>query len=123
MRLWRRSPRDPASDKTMSEPVLDLTEIIGLYKEDARKSVARMRTAVQHWEDVITGGPAGLELRKLAHQLRGSGRTYGFRDVTRLGKALEHLMIKLQAKKIPSSDRLRALISKYVDRLATVFDE
>jgi chemotaxis protein histidine kinase CheA len=107
----------------MTEPILDLSEIVGLYKEDARKSVASMRAAAQRWEDILAGGPAFLELRKLAHQLRGSGRTYGFREVTRLGKALEHLMIKLQNKRIKGSDRLRTLVASYIDRLGKAFNE
>ena len=106
----------------MNEPVLDLTEIIGLYKEDARRSIQQMRAAVQRWEEVCGGGPASLELRKLAHQLRGSGRTYGFRNVTRIGKALEHLMIKLQAKRLPPSERLQKRVADYVERLAVIFD-
>jgi chemotaxis protein histidine kinase CheA len=105
----------------MAEPMMDLSEIVGLYKEDARRSVQHMQTALQQWDDVVAGGPAALELRKLAHQLRGSGRTYGFREVTRLGKALEHLMIMLQAKQVPGNDRLNKVITRYVNRLAVIF--
>ena len=68
----------------MGEPAMDLTEIIGLYKEDARRSVEQMRLAAGRWDDVASGGDACKELRKLSHQLRGSGRTYGFREVTRI---------------------------------------
>ena len=105
----------------MSEPVLDLSEIVGLYKEDARRSVRQMQAAVQRWDEVLAGGAACLELRKLSHQLRGSGRTYGFRNVTRIAKALEHLMIKIQAKKLPGSDRLRQVVTRDIERLAAVF--
>ena len=106
----------------MTDPVLDLSEIIGLYKEDARRSIAQMRTAAQNWKEVAALGPACLELRKLAHQLRGSGRTYGFRNVTRQGKALEHLMIKLQAKRFPADKRLQTLITVHIEKLATIFE-
>ena len=101
---------------------MDLSEILGLYKEDARRYVQQMRTDVQAWDQVAGGGPASLELRKLAHQLRGSGRTYGFRKVTRIGKALEHVMIILQAKRFPADDRARHLITKYIDRLEVIFE-
>jgi chemotaxis protein histidine kinase CheA len=106
----------------MNEPVLDLSEILGLYKEDARRSVEHMRAAVQAWDQVAEGGPASLELRKLAHQLRGSGRTYGFRNVTRIGKALEHVMIKLQAKRLPANDRVNTFIVECIDRLEAIFE-
>jgi len=105
----------------MTEPVLDLSEIVGLYKEDARQAVEQMRAAVQRWDEVVGGGPARQLLRKISHQLRGSGRTYGFRNVTRIGKALEHLMIKLQSKHLTADERLRKIISAHVERLATIF--
>jgi chemotaxis protein histidine kinase CheA len=107
----------------MSEPVLDLSEIVGLYKEDARRSVSQMRAALERWQEFSAGGPACQELRKLAHQLRGSGRTYGFRAVSRVGKAMEHLIIRLQEKHLPADQRLRDVLSRHVERLGTIFDE
>jgi chemotaxis protein histidine kinase CheA len=106
----------------MSEPALDLSEIIGLYKQDARHSVDQMRAAAQRWDEVGRCGPACLELRKLAHQLRGSGRTYGFRRVTRIGKAIEHVMIKLQGQRLKADDRLRKFLSDAIERLADDFE-
>ena len=105
----------------MSEPALDLSEIVGLYKEDARRSVGNMRAALEHWDELAQGGPACKEMRKLSHQLRGSGRTYGFHNVTRIGKALEHLTQKLEAGKIPTDARLRNVMLAYVERLAAIF--
>jgi chemotaxis protein histidine kinase CheA len=105
----------------MTEPVLDLSEIVGLYKEDARHYVEQMRAAVQRWDEVAGGGPAQQILRKFSHQLRGSGRTYGFRDVSRIGKALEHLVIKVQSKHLAADERLQKTMSAHVERLATIF--
>jgi hypothetical protein len=105
----------------MGEPILDMSEIVELYKQDARLSVRRMKAASQCWDDVISGGDACLQVRKLSHQLRGSGRTYGFRTVTRLGKALEHIMISLQAKRIIPDDHLREVVTAHIDRLAEIF--
>jgi chemotaxis protein histidine kinase CheA len=106
----------------MSEPVLDLSEIIGLYKTDARRSVDQMRAALQQWDDFSQGGAACALVRKLAHQLRGSGRTYGFRDVTRIAKAMEKITIKIQAKTFAADDRLRDFMTASVKRLAVIFD-
>jgi chemotaxis protein histidine kinase CheA len=105
----------------MNEPVLDLSEIVGLYKEDARRSVQLMRAALARWEEVASGGPACKELRKHAHQLRGSGRTYGFCRVTRIGKAMEHLIVKLEAHRISADARLRKMISDHIEQLAGIF--
>lgn len=105
----------------MSEPALDLSEIMDLYKEDARRSVQHMRAALERWDEMANGGMACKDIRKIAHQLRGSGRTYGFRNVTRLGKALEKLMSRLEARRIPADDRLHKVVTMYVERLAEVF--
>src|SRR4051812_18463334 len=103
----------------MNEPTLDLSEIVGLYKEDARRSVDQMRAAIARWQEVGDGGPACQQLRKLSHQLRGSGRTYGFSDVSRVGKAMELLIICLQAKRLPADQRLQQVLARYVERLGT----
>ena len=105
----------------MTEPALDLSEIVGYYKEDARRSVQRMRDALTHWEELAGGGPACKEVRKLSHQLRGSGRTYGFRNVTRIGKALEKLLMKMEARRLPADARLREALTTHIDSLAEIF--
>ena len=105
----------------MNEPALDLSEIVGLYKDDARRSVEQMRAALARWDEVANGGAACKELRKMSHQLRGSGRTYGFRDVSRIGKALEHLIQKLEAKRITADARLRQAVSGHIEQLAGIF--
>jgi chemotaxis protein histidine kinase CheA len=105
----------------MAEPALDLSEIIDLYKEDARRMAEEMRSALARWDNVQEGGPARQELRKLSHQLRGSGRTYGFRDVTRLCKAMENIVQKLEKGKLSADDRVRGSLDRKVSRLAAVF--
>ena len=106
----------------MNEPAWDLGELVGVYKEDARKTVAHMRDALARWDEMAENGPASQELRKLAHQLRGSGRTYGFRNVSRVAKALERLVIKLQSKSLEPSDRLLQVMKKNVQRLSEIFN-
>lgn len=106
----------------MAEPILDLSEIVGLYKEDALKTVGKMHDAFARWEEVQRGGPARAELRKMSHQLRGSGRTYGFRHVTRFCKALENITIKLEKNELAADDRVRAAIQKKLTLLDSAFD-
>ena len=97
-----------------------MSEIIDLYKEDARRMAGQMRSALARWEDVQEGGPSRQELRKLSHQLRGSGRTYGFRDVTSLCKAIENIVQKLERGKLSADDRMRGSLARKVDRLTAV---
>jgi chemotaxis protein histidine kinase CheA len=105
----------------MTEPVIDLSEILDMYKEDARRSVSQMRAAMENWSEVLNDGPARQEIRKLSHQLRGSGRTYGFRNVSRVAKAMEHAVILLQSGRIPADERLKKCLSTWIERLAEAF--
>jgi len=103
------------------EPALDLSEILDLYKEDARRTVRTMALAAERWEEVASGGAARYDLRKLSHQLRGSGRTYGFRDVTRISKAMERIVQRLEAGALAADDRVRRALQKKIERLAQIF--
>jgi chemotaxis protein histidine kinase CheA len=103
------------------EPALDLSEIITLYKEDARHSVEMMRQNLQRWSEVGTRGAAWADLRKFSHQLRGSGRTYGFQDVTRVSKAMEHIMDKIGNGSLKAEERVRRSLQAKIERLAQIF--
>jgi chemotaxis protein histidine kinase CheA len=105
------------------EPAFDLSEIVGLYKEDARHMIQEMRAAAGKWNEVSVGGPARGTLRRLSHQLRGSGRTYGFRNVTRVSKAVEQIIWKLEKQAISPDERLRLAVVSKIDRLESIFRE
>lgn len=106
----------------MAEPTLDLSEIMGLYKEDARKTVEKMVEVYARWDEIRSGGPARAELRRMSHQLRGSGRTYGFRHVTRFCKAIENIAIKLEKNNLPADQRVRESIGKKLNLLSSAFE-
>jgi chemotaxis protein histidine kinase CheA len=103
------------------EPLLDLSEILDLYKEDARRMVEKMRAAVERWSEVASGGSAQYDLRKLSHQLRGSGRTYGFRDVSRISRAIESIMQKIEKRALPADRRVSQSVKMKIERLAAIF--
>src|SRR5262245_14309247 len=105
----------------MGEPSLDLSEIIELYKEDAKGMINKMQAVLSRWEEVQRGGPARAELRRLSHQLRGSGRTYGFREVTRFCKAIENITLKLEKAALPADDRVRESIRRKIESLVSSF--
>jgi chemotaxis protein histidine kinase CheA len=105
------------------EPVLDMSEIISLYKGDARKMVEEMRASLQRWDDLCAGGTARQTLRKISHQLRGSGRTYGFHSVSRVGKAIERVIQRLESRALQPDDRVRQSLANKVERLASIFKE
>ena len=105
----------------MGEPALDLSEIVDLYKEDARRMIGQMRNALAQWSAIPPRSAAGQDLRRLSHQLRGSGRTYGFRNVTRVSKAIEEIILKVEKNKLPANDRTQEAIRKKIERLAEIF--
>ena len=105
----------------MAEPALDLSEIMGLYKEDARRMVGQMQAALTRWTEVQEGGPARQELRKLSHQMRGSGQTYGFRQATRICKAMENSVQKLERNRLSADDRIQKSLRIKVEKLTAVF--
>ena len=105
----------------MGEPALDLSEIVDLYKEDARLMIVKMREALTRWDDAAEAAAARQELRRMSHQLRGSGRTYGFRSVTRVAKAMESIMLKVEKNVLPADERAREALRVKVERLASEF--
>jgi chemotaxis protein histidine kinase CheA len=73
------------------------------------------------WEEVRQGGAARQELRRLSHQLRGSGRTYGFKEVTRVCKAMENIVLKIEKKQLEPDARAQESLRRKIDRLVAVF--
>ncbi|HVO32641.1 MAG TPA: Hpt domain-containing protein, partial [Elusimicrobiota bacterium] len=69
----------------------------------------------------VPGGPARQELRRLSHQLRGSGRTYGFRRVTAISKAVEQIIQKLEKRTLTADERVKESVSAKIEMLASVF--
>lgn len=108
----------------MPEPALDMSEIVDLYKEDARRMIGDMRSALGRWNEIIRGGGARQDLRRLSHQLRGSGRTYGFQSVSRISKALEKIVQKIEEKTLLSEDeRVKRSVAEKIERLARIFQK
>ncbi len=105
----------------MTEPALDLSDIIDLYKKDARGMIAQMNDALKKWPDFQADGPVRKDFRRWSHQLRGSGRTYGFRNVTRISKAMEKIIIGIESGRIPADDRVRNSLRVKVSLLEGVF--
>jgi len=107
----------------MGEPAIDLSEIMDLYKEDAKRMIQQMQSALIRWPEIQQGGPARLELRKLSHQMRGSGRTYGFGHATRMCKAMENIVQKLEHNRLPADDRILKSLRAKIERLISIFVE
>ncbi|MFA5976414.1 MAG: Hpt domain-containing protein [Elusimicrobiota bacterium] len=107
----------------MSEPALDMSELLDLYKEDARRMIEAMRDTCRRWNEISAGGTARQELRRMSHQLRGSGRTYGYHNVSQISKALEQIMQRLEKHTLSADDRVKRSICDKIERLALIFQD
>ncbi len=79
------SGEEPSSHGTLeSTPVLvdpDIADLIPTYLANVRKNVAEIGDLVARGE--------GDEVRKLGHNLKGTGTTYGFTEISRFGATIE----------------------------------
>ncbi len=85
--------------------------LLPMFMQSCRNDLAGMRCALD------AGDFDGV--CKTGHKLKGSGGSYGFDEVTRMGAAIE------AAAKAADGDRLRSLIAElenYLDRVKPVFD-
>lgn len=84
------------------------------YLQGARTRVAELHTLVKAAADE---GEARVQLRRLAHNLRGSGAFFGFPGITTAAEALEALVESLQAGEPPTPGELTAAADALVQAL------
>jgi len=84
-------------------------------EEAAKHYIRSRRRELQQLVDLIDKGDFG-QIRRLAHNMKGTGTSYGFPDLTRLGKVME-----TSAKEENASDLSAALmeLSRYVEEAET----
>ncbi len=97
------------SDKKIVTIDKDLEDLIPGYLE-------RLRATLQTMQEFAVKGDAGSldEIRKTGHNWKGSGKGYGFDDVTRIGAALE------QAGKKQDAAAARELLKELEDYLDSI---
>jgi len=100
--LYRHAKREPI----LVEADPELGDLVPAYLESRRRDLATLRAALA----------AGRfeEIRKLGHNMKGTGRSYGFAPVTELGQRLE------QAGKRGESAEAGAVLDALAEYLARV---
>lgn len=89
-----------------------LEPIMPRYLKLRREELAAMEAA-------LDAGHAE-SLRLLGHRLKGTGASYGFEELTRLGSAIE---ILAQAADLRSAAGLVAEVRQYLENMDVVFEE
>ena len=84
----------------------DLEDLIPLFLKNRRQDVETLRVA-------LAGGDFE-QLRQLGHRMKGAGSSYGFEQVSVLGKQIE------EGAKACDHAGLEALIAKYAEYLSRV---
>ena len=101
----------------------DLAEIVPPYIENRRADVADLEVALQgpHVLEGVETGPAGLErARMVGHQLKGSGRSFGLDELSRLGALLE---LAAKENDLEAARAIVVSVSAYLRGVEVVFDE
>ena len=103
--------------KPIDDALAELTEI---YLEAARKDVgdleALVARALDHpdqWTDV------GAEMRRIVHNVKGQGSSFGYPLMTKIGESLSHLL-KLVKK---PEDPVLKLVEAHISALRLVLDQ
>lgn len=84
----------------------DLEDLIPTFMANRTKELDTLRTAL--------GTDDMEQLRQLGHRMKGVGNSYGFEQISVLGKKIE------DGAKIKDLSGLNALIAEYMDYLARV---
>lgn len=94
----RSSPQEPVAEPIIVD--MDLADLIPGYLSKAQLQVASVRK--------LAGSGDLAQASRLGHNLKGTGSSYGFDEITRMGAAIE--------------ERARAGAAKEVDELAAVLE-
>ena len=109
----RQSGYDMVDDDVLGE----LTEI---YLEAARKDVSELESYISSvFEDRNLWENACLEMRKVTHNVKGQGTSFGYPLMTQIGESLSRL---LKAIHQPQDPQLK-LVEAHVTALRLVMDQ
>ena len=90
------------------------------YARELPKRVLDMETALQQFLAAPIAGETMDKLRRQVHQLKGSGATFGFGDITRVARTFEALLDALARQAAPPSPEQRAQLSRLTTELRTL---
>lgn len=90
----------------------ELEELIPRFMENMRQNLERMRQALQKNDLEIA--------RMIGHDMKGVGKSYGFDEISRIGKELENAAIKKSVREVNGSLNL---LADYIENVKIIILE
>lgn len=88
----------------------DLEDLIPGYLDHRRKDVERVRTALKQGDNEI--------VQILGHRMNGTGASYGFKEITDYGSAIEE---GVKAGNRPAIEQAVKDLADYLERVEVVY--
>ncbi len=108
--------------ETPTSPAVD-PEFVQIFVEEARENISLLQKVFPQWESNPQDADALLEVRRVFHTLKGSGRMVGARRVGEIAWSLESLLNRLISQTIVRSPEIVSVTRETVAVLPTLIDE
>ncbi len=111
-------PAAPAAQVSTVDP-----EFVELFVEEARENISRLHEVFPLWESNPQDVDALLEVRRIFHTLKGSGRMVGALRVGELSWSLESLLNRVISQTLPRSSEIVSVARDAVAAVPLLVDE
>lgn len=93
------------------------------YASELPKRISGIETALQEFLAAPIASETMDRLRRHVHQLKGSGSTFGFDDITRVARAFEAVLDLLSRQAVPPNPQQRARLKQLTAELRTLAEQ
>lgn len=123
-------PAKPRPEPVAAEPAASAgqvspidPEFVELFVEEARENISRLHEVFPLWESNPQDVDALLEIRRIFHTLKGSGRMVGALRVGELSWSLESLLNRVISQTLPRSSEIVSVARDAVAAVPLLVDE
>jgi chemotaxis protein histidine kinase CheA len=93
------------------------------YASELPKRISGTETALQEFLAAPIASETMDRLRRHVHQLKGSGTTFGFDDITRVACVFEAVLDALSRQAVPPNPQQRAQLNRLTAELRTLAEQ
>lgn len=111
------------SRPTLSQSKHKLSELEELFLGEMEEHLDDMTRQLLLAESNPSNHEAINALMRSAHSIKGSAAITGFREISRLGHAMEDLMVLVRDERLPVSSSIAQIVFRGVDRLRALKDD
>ena len=96
-----------------------LAELTEIYLEAARKDVADLESLIDRaFRDPASWSETSVEIRRITHNVKGQGTSFGYPLMTKIGESLSRLMKAIESPEEP----LLKLVEAHISALRLVLE-